>query len=183
MRRTIEARLAKVERENRLLKITALVVVAIAVFCGAQANDIHQSVKAREFVLLDAKGNSRGIWATSTDGDRVKLLVQDKIGGHVALVADDDGSHVWLNNKDSRIQLSCEKDATELLLSAETSIIAASDAKGAHISKLQANSEAAQIRAEFGNDKAYVYSRKAGAGMFVMRDGEKVWSGPPVLGR
>ena len=68
---SIESRLARLERQNRLLK-RAGAVVAVAVACvlltGQGAGGGGQPVKASGFLLVDAKGKTAGMWGFGADG-------------------------------------------------------------------------------------------------------------------
>jgi hypothetical protein len=90
----IEARLAKLERRNRLLVVCLTAVIGIAVFTAAKAPleiVTASEVRANRFVLLDQGGKEVGVWNTpngktptlamgSSDLKRIELFENEGFG-------------------------------------------------------------------------------------------------------
>ena len=71
-----DVRLARLEKHNRLLKAGFALVAVVAVLpwiMGSQA-EVNDSVRARQFAIVDKDGHTRGIWAID-DKDQCKLIV------------------------------------------------------------------------------------------------------------
>lgn len=77
----IEKRLARLERQNRILTLLVLVAVAALLVGAAQPPDV---VRATRFVLVDEQGRMAGMWGTG--GDDVTLAMHSREGGLSKLV-------------------------------------------------------------------------------------------------
>ncbi len=81
---TVEERLAKLERQNRRLKIAGIVAVVLVpvlvLSCGAKSTEVAEVIRATKFVVVDKDGalraslDSHALTFRDTDGrTRVKL--------------------------------------------------------------------------------------------------------------
>ena len=89
---TIEQRLEKLERQNRMFKI---IIVAISLGCaaiaaaGGSAGE-DKVIMAREFRLIDSQGKTRGLFSLEAGGSPVIALfdAKGKNRGSFGLLAD-----------------------------------------------------------------------------------------------
>ena len=101
---TIEQRLDRVERENRLLKrigAVAVAFIAALILMGqATPSRVAKVVEAEHFVLRDARGTARAVLNVS--GNSVNLALADHEGKHRAVlyVLDDGTAGLALRDKD-----------------------------------------------------------------------------------
>ena len=98
-------RLERVERQNRRMKIigTMVLVLVGSGLLMAQTKPKKRIVEAEQFVLQDASGRARGIWAAEKDGPTT-LAIFDKVGMMRGVwgVAQD-GPGLTLIDKDGKI--------------------------------------------------------------------------------
>lgn len=86
---SIESRLAKLERENRLLRVVALGVLALAALPWMLASraEIEETIRAKGFTLVDDDGVVRGAWSFEPDTKTTLLRLQSP-NGSAAIVLD-----------------------------------------------------------------------------------------------
>ena len=105
---SLEARVGRLERENRRLRAGTVAVLAVVVglVCVAATKPAQKVVRARQFEVVDGKGKKRAVLGGLTDG-RVGLSVTDTNSKErVELVMSrDGGAHLGLGDKHSGVVL------------------------------------------------------------------------------
>lgn len=96
-------RLSQLERQNKRLQAVVIlgsIAVGLALFSGAKAPDATGTVKARQFVVVDAEGKHMAELGPKEDGEGVNLVLRDSTGeGRVLLVANDTDASLSLIEK------------------------------------------------------------------------------------
>ena len=132
---TVEQRLAKLEKQNRRLKVAgavALALVGALVFGGAAERavdddgEVAEVIKAREFRVVDKEGKSRarlrteGLFLLGEDGNpraallmhavgATSLMLDDEAGKvHTGISASPMGSMLSLDNRDGKLKTQLE---------------------------------------------------------------------------
>jgi hypothetical protein len=83
-------RMEHIERENRRLRsagrtmlvgmaIVLGITVAVFIYSGSFGVGVPQSIAARQFIIRDGKGTSRGTWGIADDGT-VRFILSDQNG-------------------------------------------------------------------------------------------------------
>ncbi len=118
---TIEERLTKLERKNRMLTL-ALVSISLAatlvVTIGmGPAEAVPEEVKAHRFILVDAYGKVRAGLVMAKDGPRLDLLDENSLG-RVGLAVFKDGPRLGFYDENGRARagLAVVKDGSILEL-------------------------------------------------------------------
>jgi hypothetical protein len=102
----INARLEKLERENRRMKKIGIVTVVFAsvLFISGQAKT-NKVIEANEFHLVDGAGKVRGTFVTNNDGQTL-LRLSDSTGQVVAnFGTGTQGSSLFLGSTNSKQQI------------------------------------------------------------------------------
>jgi hypothetical protein len=117
----VEARLRRLERENRRLKragVALLGLAALGALLGGQAQPKEKTVTAREFILEGSDGTKRA--ALYSTGSGAYLALYGK-GGETVLAlsgSDTPGLTVYDPGRKLRAVLTVDKDSSALLLGA-----------------------------------------------------------------
>lgn len=79
----LEARLFKLEKQNRWLRLLAIAAIVLAVLPAMMGSrsDVEQIIKTRGIVLVAEDGSPRGAWGVVDDGKGSQLtLMTDEAG-------------------------------------------------------------------------------------------------------
>lgn len=100
----LTARLARVERQARLLKralVAVVVPLGVVLLAGAWAQDRPGRVEVRELILRDADGKARGLLGMTDDGPQFSLFGADA-KPQLVMALNRFGSGVTLNDAEGR---------------------------------------------------------------------------------
>lgn len=126
---SIESRLAKLERENRLFRVLALGVLALATLPWMLASraEIEETIRAKGFTLVDDDGVVCGAWSFEPDTKTTLLRLQSPNGSAV-IVLDTNQKHAHLPEATPNIALTASPEGNSLEM--HTGVIAIEDHRG-----------------------------------------------------
>lgn len=97
----LESRLFKLERQNRVLRLLAsgaLVLAALPWALGSRAA-VEESIRAKQFTLVDDDGVVLGTWSYDAEAKTTLLRVSSTIDGSAAIVLDSGPPRVVVDSR------------------------------------------------------------------------------------
>lgn len=126
---SIESRLAKLERENRLLRVVVFVGLVLAALPWTLASraEIEETIRAKGFTLVDDDGVVRGAWSFEPDTKTTLLRIQSP-NGSAAIVLDTNQKRATSPGATPNIALTASLDGNSLKMN--TGVVAIEDRRG-----------------------------------------------------
>ena len=102
----LEARLQRLERDNRRLKAGGVVALSavLVVFLMGQTAPVPDEIKAKRFTAVDEKGRTRAVLIGTLTGSSLSLR-DDKGNERVSLFVSDGGPLLIFDEEDERLEL------------------------------------------------------------------------------
>jgi hypothetical protein len=182
---SVVARLEKVERQNRQLKMVGGMVLALAVagMVMGQALPSARVVEAEGFVLKDAAGKVRA--ELSVDGEGAKLLLGSENGKSRAMLnVDKDGPALTLFDENAKLRawLAVFKDGPRLALRDESEKVRVGLSVDGDRPRLRLYDEKSKTRAVLGPTELETTGtgeqRPESSLVLFDRDGKVLWQTP-----